>query len=60
MYRLTGATDMPILLLGGQSAGSIETIRELHTSGQLRTMVSAAGAVVDGAKKKKGRRSAAH
>ncbi|KAF8518774.1 hypothetical protein JB92DRAFT_2601276, partial [Gautieria morchelliformis] len=58
IYRLTGAADLPILLLGGHPVGSIETIRELQTSGQLRTMISATGAVVDGnKKKKKGRRA---
>lgn len=59
--RLTGTDDLPILLLGGQPVGSIETIRQLHASEKLRSMLSSAGAVVNGAKiKKKGRRIAAH
>ncbi|KAI0067164.1 hypothetical protein BV25DRAFT_1867714 [Artomyces pyxidatus] len=57
LFRLTNATDLPILLVGGVSVGTIDDIRELDARGQLKTLVSRAGAVIDGGKKtKKGRR----
>ena len=46
------ADDFPFLIVGGQYVGSMETIRSLHRSGQLRDMITAAGAVIDGTKKK--------
>ena len=53
LYRLTSSTELPLLLIGGKPVGSMATIRELNESGELRTMITNAGAVVDGAKKKK-------
>lgn len=57
LYRLTSSDSLPILLIGGKPVGSIDAIRELDASGELKQMVTEAGAVIDGAKKKKGRRS---
>ena len=53
LYRLTGSSKLPILLVGGKPVGSIEEIRELSESGTLKTLVADAGAVIDGEKKKK-------
>ncbi|EIM81302.1 uncharacterized protein STEHIDRAFT_125560 [Stereum hirsutum FP-91666 SS1] len=57
LYRLTSSDSLPILLIGGTPVGSIDAIRELDASGELKKMVTEAGAVIDGAKRKKGRRS---
>ena len=57
LFRLTSSSALPILLVGGKPVGSIEDIRALSESGELRRMVAESGAVIDGAqKKKKGRR----
>jgi len=57
LLRLTDSDELPILLIGGRPVGSMETIRELNSSEQLKALVSQAGAVLDGAKKRrKGRR----
>ena len=57
LYRLTASDTLPILLIGVKSVGTVDAIRELDASGDLRKMVAEAGAVIDGAKRKKGRRS---
>lgn len=57
LYRLTASDSLPILLIGGSPVGSVDAIRELDASGELKKRVTEAGAVVDGAKRKKGRRS---
>ncbi|KAG1751375.1 uncharacterized protein EDB91DRAFT_1195985 [Suillus paluster] len=54
MHRLTSSTELPILLVGGKPVGSMTTVRELNESGELQKMIVNAGAVFDGAKKKKG------
>ena len=57
LFRLTGSTELPILLIGGKPVGSMDTIRDLNSSEQLKALVTQAGAIVDGAKKRrKGRR----
>ncbi|KAI0071786.1 hypothetical protein K474DRAFT_1606324 [Panus rudis PR-1116 ss-1] len=56
LYRLTSTSDLPILLIGGKTLGSIPEIRYLHSKGELARMISRAGGIVDGAKKKKGRK----
>jgi len=45
-----------VLLIGGRPVGSASDIRRLHESGELQTMIAAAGAIVDEEKKRKGRR----
>ncbi|OCH93781.1 hypothetical protein OBBRIDRAFT_810956 [Obba rivulosa] len=55
LFRLTSTTELPILLVGGRVVGSMQEIRYLNTKGELRRMISNAGGVVDGAKKKKGK-----
>ncbi|KAH7927544.1 hypothetical protein BV22DRAFT_1111070 [Leucogyrophana mollusca] len=56
LHRLTSSTELPILLVGGKPVGSMEDMRQLHESGELQKMITDAGAVIDGAKKKKGRK----
>jgi hypothetical protein len=56
LRRLTDSQDLPILLVGGKSIGSLQQIRTLQESGELQQMVTTAGAVVNGAKKRKGRK----
>lgn len=53
LHRLTSSTDLPLMLIGGKSVGSIAAIRELNESGELHMLITNAGAVLDGRKKKK-------
>lgn len=52
LERVLATDDLPILLIGGHYVGPISNIRSLHESGELKEMIKAAGAVIDGAKKK--------
>ncbi|TFK44308.1 hypothetical protein BDQ12DRAFT_620262 [Crucibulum laeve] len=54
--RLTSTPELPVLIIGGRPVGSIEEIRELHKTGELKKLISASGAVINGAKRKKHRR----
>lgn len=54
LHRLTSSTDLPLMLIGGKPVGSMDTIRDLNESGKLHKLITNAGAVIDGAKKKKG------
>ena len=56
LHRLTSSTDLPVLLVAGQPIGSIQTIRDLHSSGQLRKILTTSSVVIDGVKRKKGKR----
>ncbi|CAL1706773.1 unnamed protein product [Somion occarium] len=56
LHRLTSTSDLPILLIGGHTIGSIPEIRYLYAKGELSRMINRAGGIVDGAKKKKGRK----
>jgi hypothetical protein len=57
LFRLTDTSELPILLIGGKPVGSMDTIRELRASGQLKALATRAGAVLDDSKKRlKGRR----
>jgi len=56
LQRLTSATDFPILLVGGQTVGTLEEIRYLYKKGELERLIGRNGAVVDGGRKKKGRK----
>lgn len=53
LYRLTGASSVPILLVGGRNAGTVEEIRAANATGALRLDLAAAGAVIGGSEKKK-------
>ena len=52
LFRLTGKSELPILLVGGRPLGTIEEIRYLKKKGELQKMIGAAGAEVYGARKK--------
>ncbi|CAE6469781.1 unnamed protein product [Rhizoctonia solani] len=52
LYRLIGETSLPIVLLGGRSIGSPETITKLHESGDLERAMKTAGATIVPPKKK--------
>jgi len=56
LYRLTQQSSLPILLIDGKPVGAITTIRDLQKSGELRKMIAATSATIDGSKKKKGKR----
>lgn len=57
LFRLTDATELPILLIGGKPVGSMDTIRELNSTRTLRALATEAGALPDSSKKhRKGRR----
>ncbi|KAG6911163.1 hypothetical protein DXG01_003903 [Tephrocybe rancida] len=49
--RLTSSEELPVLLVGGNHVGSVETIRSLEKDGGLRKLILASGAVI-GPKKK--------
>ncbi|THU86557.1 hypothetical protein K435DRAFT_559179, partial [Dendrothele bispora CBS 962.96] len=53
VQRLTSSTDLPVLLVGGQSMGSMADIRDMVESGELKQRILDAGAVVGKPKKKK-------
>ncbi|KAG6857704.1 hypothetical protein H0H87_004120 [Tephrocybe sp. NHM501043] len=52
IHRLTSSPQLPVLLVGGKSVGSVEEIRNLEKSGRLRDLILAAGAVIDGLENK--------
>ncbi|KAI0279390.1 hypothetical protein BGY98DRAFT_915886 [Russula aff. rugulosa BPL654] len=57
LFRLTNATELPILLIGGKPVGSMDTIRELNSTWTLKALALEAGALPDSSKKhRKGRR----
>jgi len=57
LFRLTNSTELPILLIGGLPVGSMDTIRELDSSGKLKTLIMNAGGVPASARKpRRGRR----
>lgn len=56
LSRLTKSTDIPILLVGGNTLGTMEEMRYLYKKGELARKMNGAGAIVNGGKKKKGRR----
>lgn len=56
LLRLTGSNDIPILLVGGKTVGTFEEIQYMYKKGDLAKTITAAGAIVDGGKKKKGRK----
>ncbi|THH22140.1 hypothetical protein EUX98_g8237 [Antrodiella citrinella] len=56
LHRLTNTVDLPILLVGGHTVGSVAEIRYLHAKGELQRLIGRSGAQIDGGKKKKGRK----
>lgn len=53
LYRLTSATELPILLIGGRTIAEPKEIKWLAETGELQKAITEAGAVVDGSRKKK-------
>ena len=56
LYRLTSMQELPILLVGGRTIGNPKEIRYLAAKGELQRLVTEAGAVIDGARKKKAKK----
>jgi len=57
LLRLTNSTELPVLLIGGSSVGSVDTIRELDSRGRLKALIIDAGGLPASARKlRKGRR----
>jgi glutaredoxin-related protein len=56
LKRLTSSPDLPVLLIGGTPIYSMDKVRELEKSGELQKMITAAGALINGAKRKKNRK----
>jgi glutaredoxin-related protein len=57
LQRLTTSPSLPILLVGGEVIGpSIENIEKMNESGTLKDLITRAGGVIDGAKRKRTRR----
>lgn len=58
LHRLTGSSSFPILLVHGVliDVSTADRLEELDKSGTLKKLVSEAGAIVNGGKRKKGRR----
>lgn len=58
LQRLTGSPSFPILIVDGVliDVSTSDRVQELNKSGMLRKLISEAGAVVNGGKRKKGRR----
>lgn len=56
LTRLT-SSELPVLLIGGKPIlSSVDKVRELEKSGELQKMITDAGSLVNGAKKKKHRK----
>ncbi|KAH9942384.1 uncharacterized protein BXZ73DRAFT_41357 [Epithele typhae] len=56
LFRLTKQRELPILLVGGKVVGAPKDIKELAVLGTLQSAITAAGGVVDGARKKKAKK----
>ncbi|KAI0335154.1 hypothetical protein GY45DRAFT_987328 [Cubamyces sp. BRFM 1775] len=56
LYRLTSTNELPILLIGGRTVGSPREIRYLAAKGELQRLITDAGGVIDGARKKKAKK----
>ncbi|KAH9858493.1 hypothetical protein C2E23DRAFT_717194 [Lenzites betulinus] len=56
LFRLTSTAELPILLVGGHTVGSAKEVRYLAAKGELQRLITDAGGVVDGARKKKAKK----
>jgi len=56
LKRLTSAPDLPVLLVGGKPIYSVDKVRELEMSGELQKIITAAGSLINGSKRKKSRK----
>ncbi|KIO30723.1 hypothetical protein M407DRAFT_5478 [Tulasnella calospora MUT 4182] len=53
LHRLTSSPTLPILLVGGKPAGTVDQIQAAHEDGSLKRLLAEAGAVIGGSEKKK-------
>lgn len=53
LNRLTSSPTLPILLVGGKPAGTVDQIVAAHEDGTLKRLLAGAGAVIGGSEKKK-------
>jgi hypothetical protein len=58
LRRLTGSPSFPILVVDGVlvDVSTADRLKELSESGTLKKLVTESGAIIDGGKRKKGRR----
>ncbi|KAH9485532.1 hypothetical protein JR316_0002442 [Psilocybe cubensis] len=57
LARLTSYPELPVLLIGGKPVDtSVDNIRALEKSGELQKMITEAGSLINGSKKKKNRK----
>lgn len=56
LKRLTGAEQLPVVIIGGQPVRSMKEFRTLVESGSLKELVTASGAKINGKKVKHGRK----
>ncbi|KAF8895744.1 hypothetical protein CPB84DRAFT_1682176 [Gymnopilus junonius] len=57
LARLTPSPELPVLIIGGKPTdSSLDNIHELEKSGELEKMITEAGSIVNGAKKRKHRK----
>lgn len=54
--RLTSMPEIPLLLIGGKVVGTMDEVKDMSKDGRLQKLLAEAGAVVNGQKKKKGRK----
>ncbi|KAF8629878.1 hypothetical protein AX15_003237 [Amanita polypyramis BW_CC] len=55
LIRLSGYRELPILIVSGKLVGPMSEIRALEKTGELRNIIAASGAVINGIKRKKHR-----
>jgi len=56
IFRLTNATALPLVLIGGTPRGGLRELKNLSADGTLPKLIEIAGAKIDGKKKKGGRK----
>lgn len=56
LARTSGVDELPLLIVGGKVIGGIEQAKLLHREGELEKLMRAAGAEINGARDRKGRK----
>jgi glutaredoxin len=57
LARTSGVDELPLLIIGGKPVGGLEEAKLLHRNGELEKLMRAAGAEINGARGKKGRKN---